>query len=172
MRICSQTIVTAAVFAAALGTTTAPSRAQDAGRKPAAAGAAAQHPIYTPDQVKWGPGSPALPAGAEMAVLDGDPAAQGGYVLRVKFPDGYRVPPHWHPADENVTVVSGTLMAGMGDKFDVAAMKTLPAGSFVNMKANMRHYVQAKGATVVQVHGIGPFAVTYVNPADDPRNKK
>jgi quercetin dioxygenase-like cupin family protein len=105
-------------------------------------------------------------------VLAGDPAAAGSaFTLRVKMPAGYKVPPHWHPADENLTVLQGTLMAGMGDTFDAAAMKTLTAGSFATMPKEMRHYVRAKTATVIQVHGTGPFAITYVNPADDPRTK-
>jgi hypothetical protein len=87
------------------------------------------------------------------------------------MPDGYRIGPHWHPTDENVTVLSGTLGAGMGDKFDPAAGTFLKSGGFVCMPKKMHHYAWAKGPTIIQVHGIGPFAFTYVNPADDPRNK-
>ena len=87
------------------------------------------------------------------------------------MPDGYRIGPHWHPTDENVTVISGTLGAGMGDKFDPGAGKFLKPGGFVCMPKEMHHYAWAKGVTIVQVHGIGPFAFTYVNPADDPRNQ-
>src|SRR5687767_6179739 len=84
--------------------------------KPAAAPSPGQHVMVTPDQVKWGPAPPALPPGAQAAVLSGDPAKAAMFVVRVKFPDGYTVPPHWHPTDEYVTVLSGTLMAGIGDK--------------------------------------------------------
>jgi quercetin dioxygenase-like cupin family protein len=94
------------------------------------------------------------------------------YVLRAKLPDGYKVPPHWHPSDENVTVLKGTLLVGKGEKLDPATMEELPAGSFMRMPKTMRHYAMAKGETIIQVHGIGPFDVNYVNPADDPRKKE
>ena len=134
--------------------------------------APATHTILSADTLKWGPPPPALPAGAEAAVLAGDPATAGSqFTLRLKMPAGYKVSPHWHPADEHVTVLQGTLMVGMGETFDAATMKTLTAGSFVVMPKEMRHYVRAQTATILQVHGTGPFALTYVNPADDPRNK-
>jgi hypothetical protein len=90
-------------------------------------------------------------------------------VLRAKMPAGYKIPPHWHPTDENVTVISGTVAFGMGDKFVAADMKEVPGGGFALMPATMRHYFLAKTAAVIQVHGTGPFTLTYVNPADDPR---
>ena len=134
--------------------------------------APATHTILSADTLKWGPAPPALPAGAEAAVLAGDPATAGSqFTLRLKMPAGYKVPPHWHPSDEHVTVLQGTLMAGMGEKFDEAAMKSLTAGLFVVMPKEMRHYVRANTATILQVHGTGPFTLTYVNPADDPRTK-
>jgi len=112
-----------------------------------------------------------VPKGAQAAVLDGDPFKDGSsYTLRLKMPDGYKIPPHWHPTDENVTVLSGTLGASMGDTFDTAKGQLMKPGGFVTMPHGMHHYAWAKGSTVVQVHGIGPFAFTYVNPADDPRN--
>lgn len=129
------------------------------------------HVVALPDKIQWGPGPPALPPGAQAAVLDGDPAKTGLFVIRVKFPDGYRVPPHWHPTDEHVVVIAGTLMAGMGAKTDDAAMQTLVAGSYVKMPRKMNHYVRAKGETVLQITGMGPFEVTYANPQDDPRKK-
>jgi hypothetical protein len=129
--------------------------------------------VASPSDVKWGPAPPVVPAGAQAAVLDGDPFKEGSpYTLRLKMPDGYRIPPHFHPTDENVTVLSGTLGAGMGDKFDTKAGQYLKPGGFVRMPQGMHHYAWAKGPTIVQVHGVGPFAFTYVNPADDPRNKK
>jgi hypothetical protein len=87
------------------------------------------------------------------------------------MPAGYTIKPHWHPTDENVTVLSGTFSLGMGEKFDKATMKDLPAGGFALLPAEMRHYAVAKTAAVVQVHGQGPFALTYVNPADDPSKR-
>jgi hypothetical protein len=128
--------------------------------------------VSSPSEVKWGPAPPVVPKGAQAAVLNGDPFKDGSsYTLRLKMPDGYRIGPHWHPTDENVTVLSGTLGAGMGDKFDPAAGKFLKPGGFVCMPKEMHHYAWAKGPTIIQVHGIGPFAFTYVNPADDPRNQ-
>jgi quercetin dioxygenase-like cupin family protein len=137
--------------------------------KPAQAAPAAKHALMTPGDIKWGPAPPGLPAGAQAAVLDGDPSKPGGFVLRAKFPDGYRVPPHWHPTAEHVTVISGTFMVGMGDTFNESGMTTLTAGGFAKMPARMRHFVTAKGATEIQIHGTGPFAITYVNAKDDPR---
>ena len=129
--------------------------------------------MLKPGDVKWGPAPPALPPGAQMAVLVGNPAQSGGaYTIRAKLPDGYKVPPHWHPVDENVTVLMGTLLVGRGEKFDLAKTEALPAGSYMRMPKTMRHFAAAKGETIIQVHGIGPFEITYVNPADDPRKGK
>ena len=129
------------------------------------------HVMVRPDDIKWGPAPPSLPAGAKVAVLTGDPSKAGPYVLRAMLPDGYKVPPHWHPTDENITVIKGTFMAGKGDKFDADASEALPAGSFVRMPKEMRHFAWAKGETIIQVHGMGPFELTYVNDDDDPRKK-
>src|SRR5262249_44114000 len=107
------------------------------------------HVMVRPDDVKWGPGPPALPAGAQAAVLVGDPGKPAAYVIRVKLPDGYKVPPHWHPTDENVTVIKGTLMVGKGEKPDAAASQPLPAGSFMRMPREMRHFAWAKGETTI-----------------------
>ena len=122
--------------------------------------------------LKWGPAPAVFPAGAKMAVLQGDPSKAGVYAVRLDMPNGYKIAPHFHPTDEHVTVISGTFMVGMGDKMDATKMTTLPAGGFVTAGANMHHYATAKGHTVVQVHGMGPFQLTYVNPADDPTKKK
>ena len=131
----------------------------------------AQHVMKTPDQIQWGPAPPSLPAGAQAAVLDGDPGKAGLFVVRLKFPDGYAVPPHSHPSDEHVAIVSGTLMMGMGNTADAAAMHAMTAGSYAKMPRKSNHYVRAKGETVVQITAMGPFEVTYVNPKDDPRKK-
>lgn len=130
------------------------------------------HIMVGADEVKWGPAPPSLPPGAQFAVIEGDPSKAGGtYVIRAKMPDGYRIPPHWHPVTENVTVLEGTILIGMGDKFDEAAGRQLTAGSFASMPKGVRHFAWAKGETVIQVHGVGPFDINYVNPADDPRKK-
>jgi hypothetical protein len=128
--------------------------------------------IFTPGEATWMPAPDALPAGAQLAVLDGDPMGTGPFTVRLKLPDGYTVAPHWHPTDEKVTVIEGTFLVGMGDQFSESSLKTLGAGSFAKMPQHMNHYASAKGATTIQIEGMGPFAMTYVNASDDPRNKK
>jgi hypothetical protein len=128
--------------------------------------------IITPSDVKWQEGPASLPKGAKMAVLEGDPNKEGPFVLRIKLPDGFRVMPHTHPKDERVTVISGTLYLGTGDKFDEKAGNALPAGSYGRTAAGMKHFGWAKGETVLQLHGEGPWAIEYVDPKDDPRKEK
>jgi quercetin dioxygenase-like cupin family protein len=141
-------------------------------KKPISKQGLEHHTALAPDELTWGPAPPGLPPGPQLAVVSGDPSKAGlPFTMRVKFPDGYKVPPHWHPTDENVTVIQGTLNIGTGDKFDESAGKQLPAGSFAMMPKKMHHFAWATGETIVQIHGTGPFAITYVNPADDPRNK-
>jgi hypothetical protein len=144
--------------------------AQAGGEKGKIHGGDKDHVVARPDDIKWGP-APGLPAGAKVAVLLGDPSKAVPYVIRAKLPDGYKVPPHWHSTDENVTVLQGTLMLGKGEKFNAGASEPLPAGSFMSMPKGMRHFAWAKGETIIQVHGIGPFDITYVNADDDPRKK-
>lgn len=122
--------------------------------------------------LKWGPAPAVFPAGAKMAVLQGDPGKPELFTVRLDMPDGYKIAPHFHPTDEHVTVISGSFMIGMGDAVDPKQMMTLPAGGFATAGANMHHYARAKGHTVVQVHAMGPFSLTYVNVADDPSRKK
>lgn len=118
---------------------------------------------------QWGPVPSVLPAGAQIAVLQGNPFGTGVYTLRLRMPNGYTVPPHFHPTDEMLTVISGNLMYGHGDTVDKSAATTLHAGDFATAPATMHHYVVARGETVVQVHGEAPFAITYVHPADNPQ---
>jgi hypothetical protein len=127
--------------------------------------------VVMPDQVNWGPGPPSLPSGAKAAVLEGDPKVAGPFTMRLSFPDGYRIPAHSHPAIERVTVIEGTFRVGMGDKFDASALTPLPAGTFAALQPGTRHFAQAQGKTVVQLNGVGPWKLNYVNPADDPRQK-
>jgi quercetin dioxygenase-like cupin family protein len=128
--------------------------------------------IFPAASIKWKAGPPSLPKGAMVAVLEGDPQKKGPFVLRLKFPDGYRVPPHTHPQTERVTVISGTLYIGMGETFDKEKGKAMPAGTFGRWPAGMKHFGWAKGETVIQLHGTGPWSIKYVNPEDDPRKKK
>ena len=128
--------------------------------------------IYSSAEVTWKAGPAFLAAGAKFAVLEGDPAKEGPFVMRIWLPNGFRVQPHWHPTREHVTVISGTFNLGMGEKFDRSVTGKMPAGTFGFWPAGMRHFAWAKGDTVIQIHGVGPRMITYVNPADDPRNAK
>jgi len=144
-------------------------QAPNADVKVAKAAPAAGH-LTMPDQITWGEGPPALPRGAQAAILYGDPAAKSGaFTVRLKMPDGYKVMPHTHPTAEYVTVLSGALRVGMSRNWEDAAMKELGAGGFAHMPAQTPHYVQAHGETMIQVSGQAPFMITYINPADDPR---
>lgn len=133
---------------------------------------ARDHEVVRPSEIKWQDGPSSLPKGAKMVVLEGDPTKDGPFVLRVKLPDGFRIAPHTHPKDERVTVLTGTLFLGMGEKFDEKAATEMPAGSYGRTGANMAHFGFVKGETILQLHGSGPWAVHYINPADDPRNLK
>jgi hypothetical protein len=143
------------------------------GAKPAATKAApAKHVMVTMADIKWGPAPDGFPAGAQLAVLDGDPSKAGvPFVVRAKMPDGYKVMPHWHPTDESITVLAGSLALGMGDAWSDSSLKELNVGEFGRMPKMMHHYALAKGETIIQIHGVGPFGITYVNPKDDPRKK-
>jgi quercetin dioxygenase-like cupin family protein len=132
---------------------------------------AADHGIFAPDTIKWQNGPGSLPQGAKFAVLEGDPAKEGVFTMRLSMPDGFQIPPHSHPAVEHITVISGTFHIGMGDKFDESKLSPMPAGTFGFMAPKMNHFAMAKGDTVVQLHGTGPWQISYVNPADDPRKK-
>ncbi|HEU4413333.1 MAG TPA: cupin domain-containing protein [Candidatus Angelobacter sp.] len=128
--------------------------------------------VVTPDKVQWGPAPPVFPAGAQFAVLAGDPGKPGPFTIRLKLPDGYRIMPHWHPAAEQVTVLSGEFHVGMGDKFDESTLTTLPTHSLAVVPPHHNHYAMAKGETELQVSSTGPFKLTYVNPADDPSHSQ
>jgi quercetin dioxygenase-like cupin family protein len=135
----------------------------------AASGASAQ---VMPNQLKWGPAPPGLPAGAQVAVLSGDPAKEGMFTIRLNFPAGYSIAPHHHPTPELVTVMNGSMSVGMGDRAVKAKAKTLGVGGYVALAPNMNHYAStARGATI-QITSHGPFQIIYVNPKDDPRGKK
>ena len=126
------------------------------------------HTMVQPGDVKWKP----LRPGAEIAVVAGDPDAAGSpFVIRFRYHGDVRVPPHWHPTDEHLTVLSGTFVVGMGERFDERSATVLGAGGYAQIAARMPHYAASKGDTLVQVHGIGPFAINYVNPADAPVKK-
>jgi hypothetical protein len=137
----------------------------------AVAPAAAQstHVLVPASKVQWGPAPPRLPAGAQVSVLEGNPAEKGAVTLRLKFPANYKIPPHWHSMAERVTVLSGALHVGMGDTLDRHASETLEPGGFVSLPAKMHHFAWTATPTVVQITLEGPFDIFYVNPADDPQ---
>ncbi len=123
----------------------------------------------TPAELKWGPqGSLALP-GMEQATLVGDPSKPGPYTVRLKFPAGYKLAPHTHPDSREITILSGTWYTGYGEKYDPAALKALPAGSFYTEPANVPHFVEVRDSVVIQVSGTGPSGRKFVNPADNPK---
>jgi len=129
----------------------------------------AGHVMLAPDELQWKPAPPGLPAGAEAAAVEGDPAKPGHFALRLRAPDGYRIPPHWHSRAERLTVLSGTFNLGTGDRFDPSAARPLPPGGYAMLPPRMNHFAFAKGPVVVQVSGQGPFDIHYVDRADDPR---
>lgn len=128
--------------------------------------------LFPQAEIEFKDGPPSLPKGAQIAVLEGDPSKEGPFVFRVKVPDGYRIPPHTHPKMERVTVISGSFNIGMGEKFDRHETREMTAGTYGYWAPNMAHFVWIKGETVAQFHGLGPWSIKYVNPADDPRNEK
>jgi quercetin dioxygenase-like cupin family protein len=123
---------------------------------------------YVPANAEWAPAPAVLPKGAEIAVLSGNPFAEGWFVLRLKLPAGYDVPAHIHSGTELITVVSGEFNVGHGQKLDRQATMLLPAGGFIEMRAGHPHFAWTSAETVVQVHGPGPFDITYLDPADNP----
>ena len=161
-------------------------RTYQAAGKPVATGAASttavaapkaevatpKHKLIRPDKAEWKDGPASLPPGAKIAVLEGDPSKEGFFALRLQLPDGYKIPAHWHPGIERLTIISGTFHLGMGDKLDPSKAEALPAGSYVSMQPQMKHFAWAEGPTVVQLATNGPWEIHYVNASDDPRQQK
>jgi hypothetical protein len=127
------------------------------------------HTVITPNEVKWGAASKALPSGAQAAILYGDPAKEGPFALRLKLPAGYAIAPHTHPGVEVDTVISGTINLGMGETADRSAAKAIPTGSFFALPPGMAHYAYFDEETVLQLTTQGPWSIKYINPKDDPR---
>lgn len=140
----------------------------------AVADAAAKNPVSKPEaisinasDVKWGEAPPVFPKGAKLAVLLGDPSKKGQFAIRIMMPDGYKIAPHWHTNDEQLTVLTGTFVLHMGDTMD-APSHNLGIGAYHFLPGKMHHAAENKGEVVLEVHGIGPFDIHYLNPADDP----
>ncbi len=130
------------------------------------------HIMKNTDDLVWNDGPKSLPAGSKVALVEGDPAQKGPFTIRLKFPAKYRIMPHYHPAIEHVTVLDGELYMGAGDKYDEAKAKELEEGGMGVMPAKFNHFAFTKDeAAIVQLHGIGPWDIIYLNPKDDPRKK-
>jgi len=138
----------------------------------AAAAFAEDAALLNPQDLKWGEAPPSMPKGGKLAVLYGDPSKEGPYSIRAKLPARYVVPPHFHTKDENLTVLSGALYLGMGDTLDKKGAHALKVGGFHHLPGKVHHFAFTKTATVLQIHGDGPFDINYLNPADDPQAKK
>jgi quercetin dioxygenase-like cupin family protein len=132
-------------------------------------GAVDAHRAFLPGDIKWAPAPSSLPGGAEMAVLYGDPTQEGDFVIRIRAPKGYRVPPHTHPSAELVTIISGAFSFGRGQSADRASVEKLPAGGFIAMPGGILHYVFVDEDSVLQINATGPWKIDYYNPKDDPR---
>jgi hypothetical protein len=138
-----------------------------------AQGTGAAHTFIIPTDIKWGDAPPSLPKGAKIAVLQGDPSKAEPFVIRLLAPaGGYKIAPHWHTQDEQLTVISGMLYIGMGDKFSKRAARALPRGGFHFLPGKEHHYAFTTGRTIVQINGNGPFDINYIDPVDDPQKAK
>jgi quercetin dioxygenase-like cupin family protein len=127
------------------------------------------HILYRPAEIEWRNGPVSLEAGAEFAVLEGNPSEPGIFTMRIKMPDGFYIAPHFHPQYERVTVVSGAFLLGSGEMLDPDATMRLDPGSYTSMPPGMRHFAFADGETVIQLTSEGPWEITYVDEDDDPR---
>jgi mannose-6-phosphate isomerase-like protein (cupin superfamily) len=128
--------------------------------------------LLRPGDMTWKDGPPSLPKGSKFAVVSGDPAKDGPFVMRLKFPADYKIMPHSHPVDEHLTILNGTFFVSRGDTFDPQKVKDLPEGSYAQLPARSNHFALTKGEVTLQLHGMGPWSLKYANPADDPRQEK
>jgi hypothetical protein len=142
-----------------------PVLAADAEKK--AASGKAEAITVLPNEIKWGDAPPDLPKGAQIAVLHGDPSKKDVFSARLKMPNGYKIPPHWHTKDEQLTILSGTFVLHMGDTMDAPAHE-LTAGAYHFLPGKMHHAAEVKGEVVLQIDGTGPFDIHYLNPSDNP----
>ena len=138
-----------------------------------AAAAIQKHIMVAPEDIKWGPSPPFLPPGGQCVTIEGDPQTPNAlFTIRSKLPDNYKIPAHFHPTDEHITVISGTFKMGLGKQFEEKSMRAMAAGSFMVMPKDTPHFASTSGETIVQVHAIGPMIFTYVNPEEDPGRPK
>lgn len=130
----------------------------------------AAHVMVAPDELKWAD-VPSLPPGAKLAVIEGPMSEAVPFIARLRLPADYKIPAHWHPAIEHVTVLSGEFNMGVGDRLDPSKTRALSPGSVAIMQPKTSHFAWTRKETIIQIHGVGPWGITYVNPADDPRRK-
>lgn len=162
-------VLAAIPVAAVIGTAPLGAAAQTP-TNPAAA-VLTSHIMVAPSEITWEACPPTLPPGAQCATIEGDRSAPNAlFTYRLKMPDNYRIAPHFHPADEHLTIITGTFRMGLGERFSGDSLKPMAAGSFVVMPKGVPHYALTRGETIIQVHAIGPWGLTSVNPDDDPRN--
>jgi quercetin dioxygenase-like cupin family protein len=124
--------------------------------------------MLTPNEMRWGPAPPTLPAGVRVVVIEGNPAQAGPFTMRLLFPGGTRVAPHFHPGIEHATVLSGVVAFGLGKSFEREKLRRFPGGSFIVIPPGLPHFGEVLEDAVLQAHGMGPWQTTYVNPADAP----
>jgi hypothetical protein len=159
MKITCRSIAQIALLAVGPAIAIAPALAQSA------------HIVIPVDKVQWMPAPPVLPPGAQLAVLEGNPAEKGALTLRLKLPANYEIPAHWHSMTERLTVLSGSFHVGMGDKLDRRTSQMLAPGGYVTLPAKMHHFAWTSAPTIVQLNLEGPFDIFYINPADNPQQQ-
>lgn len=129
------------------------------------------HLRLNPNDIVWKDGPASLPPGAKMAIIEGDLSKPGLFTVRLSLPANYKVPPHWHPAVEHVTVLKGGFYMGTGEQFNESIAVKIGEGGFGLMPIKQPHFAFTKKRTIIQLHGMGPWGINYINPADDPRKK-
>ncbi|MGI8893983.1 MAG: cupin domain-containing protein [Bacteroidia bacterium] len=130
------------------------------------------HKMTNTGDIQWMDGPGSLPPGAKYAVIEGDLSKPGPFTARIQLPANYEIPAHWHPAIEHVTVLEGSFYMGAGDKLDKSKGTRLNVGGFAVMPIDFRHFAYTTEPAVIQLHGMGPWGITYVNSTEDPRKKK
>jgi hypothetical protein len=155
-------VVTGAIF----GQLSAPQTQQHSPRHEHAG-----HTLIVPGDLQWQTGPESLPRGAQFVVLEGDPSKEGPFTMRIRLPENYRIPPHTHPKVERVTVLEGEMKLGTGRRYEERTMERLPAGAFFAMPPGMEHFAGTDRGVMIQLNGVGPWEIHYIDPADDPRRQ-
>ena len=131
----------------------------------------AGHISIIPSEIQW-VDAPSMGPNVKLAILEGDPKLAQPFTFRVKFPPNFKVAPHTHPVYERVTVIAGTFSLGIGAKFDASKARAFPTGGVAIMPPGMPMFAYASNEeTIIQIHGTGPWGITYINPEDNPSKK-